>query len=255
MFYQSEHMGTVGYFKREERENFNYPLHLHQSFELIFLESGEMTVTVNGADYELSAGDAVFIPSNQMHSMRTVSHSAHKLIIFAPNLVSVFTKKMGDRVPAFHKFRPCSLCVDMLLGISVDSPVMEKKSLLYYLCSEFHKNAEYIEPQSGPAPLIYRIFEFIQSNYGGACSLYGLSVATGYDYSYLSSYFKRIVGISFNEYVNQVRISHAGYLLANTDLSILGISTECGYKSLRSFNRNFKEHLGVTPSEYRHKEQ
>ena len=51
MFYQLEHIGTVNYFKKEVGENFNYPLHLHQSFELIYLDEGEMTVTVNNTPY------------------------------------------------------------------------------------------------------------------------------------------------------------------------------------------------------------
>ncbi|MBR4933705.1 MAG: helix-turn-helix transcriptional regulator, partial [Clostridia bacterium] len=186
-----------------------------------------------------------------IHSMHTPYRSSHKLFIFAPNLVSVYMKSLGDKVPVCHKFPISRLCLEMVKSVDVTSPLLEKKSLLYFLCSEFDKTAEYVTPKQGPSPLIYRMFEFIQAYYGNSCTLHDLSSHMGYDYSYLSSYFKRIVGMSFNDYVNQVRVSHASYLLSNTDLGILSVSNECGFKSLRSFNRNFKEHMTVTPTEYR----
>ncbi len=41
------------------------------------------------------------------------------------------------------------------------------------------------------------------------------------------------------------------YLLRNTDKSALECSCECGYTSLRSFNRNFKAIIGTSPTDYR----
>ena len=51
--------------------------------------------------------------------------------------------------------------------------------------------------------------------------------------------------------MNKVRISHACYLLTNDSMSIYELSEECGFKSLRSLNRNFLKVVGVTPTEYR----
>ena len=99
--------------------------------------------------------------------------------------------------------------------------------------------------------LLYKIFKFIELNYNKDCSLSTLSKNTGYDYAYLSRYFKKIVGISYNDYVNQYRISRACYLLQNCEMTILEISNECGVNSLRSLNRYFKEQLGIPPAEYR----
>ena len=59
MFYQLEHIGAAGSLKREEGENFSYPSHLHQCFELILLKEGEMTVEVDGASYRMEKGRAL----------------------------------------------------------------------------------------------------------------------------------------------------------------------------------------------------
>ena len=98
-----------------------------------------------------------------------------------------------------------------------------------------------------------QIFEFVEKNYNDNCELLSLAENTGYSYSYLSRYFKNITGISFNTYKNRYRINKACYLMDNFNYSILHCALESGYKSIRSFNRNFKNTLGITPIEYRSK--
>ena len=66
-----------------------------------------------------------------------------------------------------------------------------------------------------------------------------------------SRYFRQTVGISYSEYVIQYKISRACYLLQNSEATILDISSDCGFNSLRSFNRNFRLQLGIPPAEYR----
>jgi AraC-like DNA-binding protein len=110
----------------------------------------------------------------------------------------------------------------------------------------------------------YGLYTFIQSyhasilftilcrqNFQQECSLIEAAKASGYDYSYLSRTFKKKTGISFTEYVNQYRISQAAYLLSNTTDSISSIAFACGFNTIRSFNRNFKELIGIPPGEYR----
>ena len=53
MLYQYSHFGTAEYFRKEYGENFSFPVHLHNSFEIITVLSGEMTVTVDDSDYTL----------------------------------------------------------------------------------------------------------------------------------------------------------------------------------------------------------
>lgn len=251
MFYEFDHPLVPDYFKKETGHNFDFPAHIHYCYELIVIDSGEMNVTVNDTEYSLTAGDAVLVFPNQIHSMNTPERSAHTLFIFAPNLVSAFTKAVGDRVPLNNQFRVSSLHYELIRRMKRDAGILDIKGLLYTLCAEFDKSTEYLDVGGDPKSLLYRTFRFIQKNYKGDCTLEALSHHTGYDYAYLSRYFKRIVGIYFNDYVNQVRISHACYLLSNTDMSVNEICGECGFKSLRSLNRNFKDTVGATPTGYR----
>ena len=156
-----------------------------------------------------------------------------------------------DKIPISNAFSPDSYLTTKISVLPEMPSIIEIKGLLYLLVSEFHKNASYRESDSKSDNLIYRIFRFIEENYTKDCTLVSLSKAIGYEYTYLSRFFKRIVGMPYNDYVNEYRISKACYLLTNKRATVLEISCECGFNSLRSFNRNFKKRLGISPELYR----
>ena len=250
MFYEFQHLGTPDRLCKEYGENLCFPMHLHRAFELIVLLDGSMTVTVDGRDYELSAGEAVLIFPNQIHSIRSQS-SRDVLVIFSPETVSAYSRRLTGYVPVSNKFRLDGYLTDRVLRLDSDIGEVEMKGVLYSVCAELDRGADYVGRDGAPLGVLYKIFGFVDASYGGDCTLGRLARETGYGYSYLSRCFKAAVGISFNSYVNGYRVSKACHLLRNTEKTVLECAMECGYSSLRSFNRNFKIHTGVTPLEYR----
>ena len=63
--------------------------------------------------------------------------------------------------------------------------------------------------------------------------------------------FSAIMGFGALEYVHRVRIDHATTMLRTTEMPILNISEEIGFRSVSSFNRRFMEIVGMTPTQYR----
>ena len=142
----------------------------------------------------------------------------------------------------------------ILCELDNDSSIYAVKGALYALCAELEKRTSFqmvTRGRGGNSSLLREILNFVQRNFKEECTLGALAAEIKYDMTYLSKFFTSHVGISFTSYVNQVRIAHACYLLRNTDLTILQISHDCGNVSLRTFNRNFLEQMGCTPSEYR----
>lgn len=250
MFYQFQYFGMHEYTRKEYGENFNFPSHLHQAFEFITVFSGTMDVNIGDKTYSIQKGQSLLIFPNQLHSLS--SHkSQHMLCIFSPDLVKAYSTKILEKVPINNFFTPDNYLIKAIDNLSENSSMIEKKGLFYSLCAEFDKEREYEQKQNDDRNLLYEIFKFVELNYNKDCSLNNLTIKTGFSYSYLSRYFKKVVGISYNDYVNQYRISNACYLLNNSDYTILQCALESGYTSLRSFNRNFVAHLLMTPSEYR----
>lgn len=69
--------------------------------------------------------------------------------------------------------------------------------------------------------------------------------------SYLSTLFKKEVGMTLTDYVNKSRVEHAQKLLLCTDLPIKSIAQQCGVPDIYYFTRLFKRITGTTPKVYR----
>ena len=252
MFYQFNHLGSPDYLKAEFGEDFNFPLHLHQCYEFVTVTSGEMLLTVDNKEYLLKEGEGLLIFPNQIHSFKS-QKSKHFLIIFSPSLVQAFNGALIGKIPKSNKFIPNKHLVELAKGISTAFNISEKKGILYLLCSEFNKIAQYEQIRIKDQKPLFKMFLYVENNFAEDIKLSSLAESIGYDYSYLSRLFKKMVGMSFNTYLNHYRLSLACYLIENFDNSILSCATMSGYSSLRNFNRNFKLHFGVTPKEYRAK--
>jgi AraC-like DNA-binding protein len=68
---------------------------------------------------------------------------------------------------------------------------------------------------------------------------------------YFSNLFRQEVGMSFSDYLIQVRVENAKSLLRRFDLSVDAISKRCGFHSLAHFSRTFKDRVGMSPLKFR----
>lgn len=250
MFYQPQHFGLSEYFHKEIGKNFSFPMHIHHSFEFITILEGSMTVCAGKDKYELKKGEGILIFPEQLHLLESTK-SKHLLIIFSPDIVSAFYSKHTSELPKCAKFTIPQHLISEISKFDEQSSIIKLKGALYSLCSMLDDNTEYVERYELKNGLLHSIFNFVEKNFAKSCTLDDLSIAVGYNRSYLSRYFSISTGTSFVSYVNQYRISRACHLLKNSNKTVLECSYECGYPSLRSFNRNFKLYVGTTPKCFR----
>ena len=93
--------------------------------------------------------------------------------------------------------------------------------------------------------------QFIQDHYMETITLADVAEHVAYTPSYLSTLFKQSVGMSFSDYLLDLRIQKAKELLKETDQTIYEISAAVGYPNAKYFRKLFKTATGVRPSEYR----
>ena len=252
MFYEFLHSASTEHFSIQTGEDFSFPAHIHSSFELVTLQSGSMKVFVGEREYILTPGRGVLVFPNQVHSLATLRHSKHRLCIFAPQLVSAFWSSRNGMIPTEPLFDIPLSVIDQLFGLSADSNPNRIKGALYTVCGLLDERTSYTRAGTREERnLLREIFSYIDGHFSEDCSLEALAATLSYSYTYLSKYFKESVGCSYNTYVNQYRVREVCDRLRHTTDSILKISEECGFRSLRSMNRNFKEQTGRTPAEYR----
>jgi AraC-like DNA-binding protein len=98
---------------------------------------------------------------------------------------------------------------------------------------------------------IQHALDYINSNYTDDITLSETAVQAELRISQFSKLFKHMCGMSFVTYLNYVRVSKAEEMIINTMVPITDIALECGFNSIRNFNRTFKKLKGTTPSDLR----
>jgi two-component system response regulator YesN len=73
--------------------------------------------------------------------------------------------------------------------------------------------------------------------------------------SFISTYFKEQMGITFSEYVERLRLEEACKQLRESELPIQEIAIQVGYSSDKSFRRAFKRAYGIQPTSFRNDQQ
>ncbi len=100
-------------------------------------------------------------------------------------------------------------------------------------------------------PRLKRLHQYVDQSYSEPISLKKAAGIAALESSYFSSYFRAKVGITFTDWLRQVRIVKAMELMKASDFSITHIAYEVGFGDLRTFERAFKQHTGTTPREFK----
>ena len=243
MFFEPHHSTDRNHFLITGRKNeSSFPLHIHRSFECYKVISGGAEAIINGVTYNLSPGEAVLVFPYQYHEYKTKPNTETWVCIFSPDIVAGF-QKHSSAFPKSNKFT-----LPEFNGIPEGT--LLKKALCYHICGIFDQNATYIQKVGGEEDLLTKILIFISKNYTSECTLRNVSSHVGYDYSYISKFFKKMIGTSFKDYLTSIRIDEACRLLSEGGLSIQQVAEASGFGCSRTFNREFLNLTGQTPSSF-----
>lgn len=129
---------------------------------------------------------------------------------------------------------------------TLDSLEVWLLDILKKICGLYHHHYEKTENAS-----INKAIDYIYDNYNKDLSLNDVAGYVKLNPSYFSRLFKSYVGISFVEYVKNVKVSVAKRLLRSTNDKVYTVCNKVGYTSVQYFTNLFKDKVGVTPKQYR----
>lgn len=249
ILYEKNSLGIPNFYSIFSSRNISWPLHLHLHYECISVKSGIVEITVNYTAYRLNRGDTAFIVSNQLHSLHSLTSSEVIILHFSTDLIQYFTSCYQGLYPR----NPVLFDAPVSIEAFKTDNIFRQKALLYELCGKLTESTDFAELSfsNSDSRAAAQVFQYVEQHFKEECNLKKLSEELGYSYAYLSRAFKRISHLSFTEYLNQYRIHHAGILLQNSNYSVSDIAYQCGYDSLRSFNRNFQTIMKTSPRKWR----
>ncbi|MBE6053621.1 MAG: AraC family transcriptional regulator [Clostridium sartagoforme] len=251
--YESHHFGENNNFSNYHNYDFNFPKHLHRSFELIYVKSGCLHVSINNRIFNVKKDQCILILPYEIHSFITEDTSESYICVFSPEYIKTFHNMIYEKYLDNPLFNLPYEFKDLIINniFKNKTNLIEMKAYLYLICSEVLKNSNIIENNKSDYELLHKTLNYIQENFTKDISLQDIAKELGYSYTYLSKYLNNTLGISFVDFINENRINYSMYLLKNTEETITNIAYICGYSSIRSFNRNFLKLNNLTPKLYR----
>ncbi|MED3025704.1 MULTISPECIES: AraC family transcriptional regulator [Bacillus cereus group] len=126
-------------------------------------------------------------------------------------------------------------------------------SVVKLIIDAFCVFADYVK-KNGDQKLSKAIMDcknYIAKNIYQEISLKQLAHVTNKNPMYLSTLFKKEVGVSLSEYMQREKVEEAKKLLTLTNYSLLDISTFLNFNSQSYFTKIFKKHTEITPKQYR----
>lgn len=131
------------------------------------------------------------------------------------------------------------------------APVVMMLEYLYIKQIEIYKYS--LMTDRDDSFILSKVLQYLKRFYRERISLQDLCALCNCSCSYMSHMFKKQTGKSINQYINELRISEAKILLANTRLSITNVALQTGFSSSNYFANVFREHCCCSPTEYRKK--
>ncbi len=247
---------SENFFRVQKIARVQCPMHTHFHPELVFVSGGRLIMNVNGTDRVISAGQATFILPFEQHSFHTPEDSDCVVIEFAPSLVEEFYSDIKNKLLVNEVFELSEKDVAFCGSLSEGNPnLLTIKAALYPLCYKINQACRFSPGGRAPDETFIKAVKHLSENFRNeTLSLTETAKALGIHHVYLSRIFARNAGISFTKYLALLRCSKAAKtIISEPDKNISEIAFECGFGSIRSFNRQFFETFGSTPTEYRPK--
>lgn len=231
-------------------ENLCFDAHFHTAIEFCYVMEGEVEFTVDAVTYTAVKGEAVVAMPNQAHSIKTRKYSKLKFIQVTPDVTGYFYTEYKNKIPENNKFTvPDASLIDMPI-IPVPN-IYRVKAIAYLLISCLCEQCSNWKEKRSELTIVEDMLVIAETDFSSDITLKTIAQRLGYNYAYLSRIFCTSIGMNFSDYLNNCRINQACYMLKNTDKPITEIAYEVGYKTLRSFNRNFLKYAQQTPLKYR----
>ena len=99
---------------------------------------------------------------------------------------------------------------------------------------------------------VNRVIDYVRENLNGDLRLETVAQVASFSPYHFHRTFKSIVGETLNDFVRRTRAQKAAsFLIHNPSMTITEIAVSCGYSSPSAFAREFRNHFGVSASQFR----
>ena len=257
------------------KRSFQIPVHWHDEFEIIYVKSGFLTVSISGENYIGKPGDAFVVSPGNLHFMGSQTGNVdYFTFLFPLKYISfrtddILDDKLLEPLNSGHLIispeiedtvkEQCEQLVEIYGAKKEESQskitaqIKTKIILLQFILKLWKKGFIVENDTSGKNTVEKEMVSYIQQNFTGKILLKEFGKQFHLSEKYISRYFKEHFHITISQYVTYLRLEHAKQLLQDTDIPVTEVAMQSGYQNVSYFIRSFKKTYGMSPLKYRNK--
>lgn len=244
--------------------------HEQSVYEITYVISGCGYSYVDGEKIRLTEGDVMVNAMGHRHAMEADESNIFRYTYLGFRFnedaaASGFDKLKDyyDSVP-YHIVKdrnnilfPFMRCMDELYSQTAYSNFMVRNYCEQIVVLATRDSITSREPmlerssyQGAVSSAVYSVIRYVEDNICTIGSIQELAKTLGYNYTYLSHFFKDKTGTTLQKYISYKKIERAIQLLKYGELSVTQIGTYLNYENLQSFSKAFRRVMGVSPTQY-----
>ncbi|MFY7666818.1 AraC family transcriptional regulator [Flavobacterium sp.] len=258
------------YAYRFELPFFEFKWHYHPEYELTYIVRGSGFRLVGNKYETFEAGDLVLLGSHVPHtwsSKEIAGETVEAIVVqFTPALFESLgnlrecarVKLVLENASSGLAFQASAECINDLEEVIQRKDFGKIVQLLLVLDRLTQLSSRRIAPNAAHVTVskqhemrINKVCLYIQNRFAEPITLKEVAELIFLTESNFCKFFKKAVGKTFSDYLNEIRINEAARLLLQTDQSVAQIANDCGFETLSYFNRVFLRKKGSAPTAYR----
>ena len=240
-------------FVYEKTADFKKEYIFPSTYTLAVVTDGEGILHTHSGKFSLARGDLFVIFSAKAYYIENTDNLKYINVSFTGlrSQVLIERLKISHTSPVFHGYEFLIDTWESVIAVANDnnSDLFCEGLLLHtfgFLCGN---SSEAIHTDKANGLLLAK--QYIDANYTDAeLDLKSVSNRFSYNSKYFSAAFKKMVKISFSEYLKMKRLSYAVTLIESGITNVNDLAELCGYKEAPYFSKCFKKEYGVSPKRW-----
>ena len=261
-------------------KDFYHPQEKHDFWEMVYVDSGKTTATMNNVDYQLVQGQVVFHRPGELHSHFSNNKDPSNLFVVSfwckSKLMSFFEQKIFMLEKSSRKLLALflneaenalgqlkSAYRDNSLQNFEKSPVGSAQLMECYFVEFLYslvrsdKLSSHSIPKINPSveisdnQLVDKINELLEQSIYSPLNLQSVCEHFNLSKSYICRIYKDYTGVGIMKKLSELKLKEAKKLLRQDTLNISQIADKLAYSGIHNFTRAFKNFTGTSPTDYK----